>query len=213
MPEDIEITKENVFEVDIEKLALDDRFGDLKFTDTSSQLLQIQEWLKEAHDFNYQELLISDDIGKINELTKALVALLKRLKRFDITEEDSLYERDEINEHVEEFYQNVYTEVAMRILLFLREKRRKENPEQQRLDAEIARVSEIKAELEKEVKKLEKQQEELKAKQQEAEEVYAGLREERKGMVQVILVIILCDKRIYTKEIRGDILMLLRLLY
>lgn len=181
MPEDIEITKENVFEVDIEKLALDDRFGDLKFTDTSSQLLQIQEWLKEVHDLNYKELLEQDNVEKIDRYTNAFVILLRMLQKFDFsTVSNPKAEQVSFNQRVADFHIKLLVDVENDILPLLKGERKRDDPEQQRLDAEFMRVSGIKSRAkekaeEAEIKKLEKQREELRAKQQKAEEVYAGL--------------------------------------
>ena len=155
MPEE-KITRENVFEVDIRKLALDDRFGALKFGYALDNLLKIQRWLKEAQDLNYQELLIGEDINIIEELINELVVDLEYIERFDIRESSNpTQEQDVFNHQTNDFYQKVYTEVVMRILLFLRDEKRREDPEQQKLDVEIAKVSEIRSGLEKEVKKIE----------------------------------------------------------
>ena len=56
-----EITTENVFEIDIKKLAMDGRFGSLVFENSYKKLSKIQGWLKEARDLKYEELLLEGD--------------------------------------------------------------------------------------------------------------------------------------------------------
>ena len=154
MPEKIDITTENVFEVEIKKLALDERFGALKFEYALDKLLKIQEWLKEAHDLNYQGLLMGDDYSIVEGSINELVFFLRELQVFDISAvSNPKAEQDSFNQHVDNSYQEVYTKIAMRILPFLREEKRREDPEQQKLDAEVARISEIRSGLEKELEK------------------------------------------------------------
>jgi len=69
----MDITPENVFDVNIKELALDKRFGSLMFEDANKKLSKVQGWLKEAHDLGFQDLLLGEGVTRINSFTKQLV--------------------------------------------------------------------------------------------------------------------------------------------
>ncbi|MFA6106274.1 MAG: hypothetical protein WC745_01230 [Patescibacteria group bacterium] len=147
------ITLENVFEVDVPKLALDSRFGSLIFEDASKKLLKSQILLKEATDLNYIQLLPPADVKLVKDYLIKLTEHLEWLRQFDIgSVANAKQEHDNFNGRVESFYNNIYSQVFMRLLPFLREERRRERPDQKQLDEEITKVVQIRADLENELK-------------------------------------------------------------
>lgn len=166
MPE--EINNQNVFEIDIPKLALDDRFGSLKFEEAGDKLPKAQTWLKEVYDLDYKKLLLDTDAQKVEKLTTDLVSLLTWLKQFDIGNvSNPKGEKDGYNNRVNHFYTDVYRQVLMELLPFLREQRRRENPDQEKLDEEVAKVTKIRAELETELKKVKEESEKIRTTKKE----------------------------------------------
>lgn len=149
------ITPENVFTIDVPKLALDSRFGSLVFEQSSKKLTKAQEWLKETHDLKYSELLLQNDVNQVNNLTKKLAEHLEWLRNFDIgAVANAKQEHDGFDSRIDGFYNDVYSQVLMRLLPFLREERRRENPDQQQLDEEVKKVVQIRSELETELKNI-----------------------------------------------------------
>jgi hypothetical protein len=149
------ITVENAFNVDIPKLALDVRFGSLIFEQSSKKLLKAQEALKEVFDLQYQDLLLQDDVKRIGNLKKQLAGHLEWLRAFDIgAVTNAKQEHDSFNSRIDGFYNEVYTLILMKVLPFLREERRRENPDQQQVDEEIKKVVQLRTELENELKSI-----------------------------------------------------------
>lgn len=155
MAENTNITLENVFDIDIPKLALDSRFGSLVFENASKKFSQAQAWLKETHDLEYKELLLESDIQQVTNLTSRLVEHLEWIRNFDIgVVANPKQEHDGFNNRIDSFYNDVYSQILMRILPFLREERRRKNPDQEQLDEEVKKVVQIRSELEKELKSV-----------------------------------------------------------
>lgn len=150
---DKEIIKENVFEVDVPKLALDSRFGSLVFENANKKLTKTQIWLKEVYDLGYEELLLDSDKNQVNNLTKKLIEHLEWLRKFDIgAVVNAKSEHDNFESRIDGFFNDVYSQVLMKYLPFLREERRRQNPDQQQLDEEVKKVVQIRSDLENELK-------------------------------------------------------------
>lgn len=152
---DTEITAENVFEVDIPTLALDSRFGNLAFEGANKKLSKVQQSLQEIYDLGYDELLLGSDVNQVKSFTQRLAEHLEWLRKFDIAGDlvmNAKLEHDNFNNRVDNFYNEVYTQVLMRLLPFLREERRRQNPDEAKLDDEVKKVVQIRSELENELK-------------------------------------------------------------
>jgi hypothetical protein len=149
------ITAENVFDVDVPKLALDSRFGSLVFENASKKLSKAQKWLKEAHDLKYTELLLPTGIGQIDTLTNQLVVHLEWLRVFDIgAVTNPKDEHDQFNSRIDSWFNGVFTQLSMGFLPFLREERRRENPDEKQFDEEIKKVVQIRSDLEEGLKNV-----------------------------------------------------------
>lgn len=146
------ITQDNIFKINVSELALDSRFGSLVFDDANKKLSKTQAWLKEVCDLNYSELLQQNDINQVNSLSKRLFEHLEWLRAFDIgAVANAKQEHDNFNDRVNSFYNDVYSQVVMRILPFLREERRREAPDQEKIDEEIKKIVQIRTDLENEL--------------------------------------------------------------
>lgn len=149
------ITKENVFTIDIPKLALIRSVGSLDFDEAGKKLFRVQEILKEASDLDFQEILLKPDSNIVTSRTISLAEHMEWLRKFDVGAVTS--PKDEHNNfitRVNGFYDDVYTQILMRILPFLREERRRKNPDQKQLDDEIKKVIQIRTDLEEELKNV-----------------------------------------------------------
>lgn len=147
------ITTENVFDIDVPALALDSRFGSLVFENANKKLGKAQSFLKEVYDLRHQELLNDNDIKQVGNLTNKLVEHLEWLRNFDIgTVSNAKQEHDNFEIRIDGLYNDIYGHVLMRILPFLREERRRENPDEKQLDEEVKKAVQIRAELETELR-------------------------------------------------------------
>ncbi len=147
------ITSENALSVDIPKLALDSRFGSLVFENGNKKLTKTQEWLNEISDLGYREHLLPDDIAYIERTINDFASHLSWLQNFDIgAVENAKAEHDAFENRIDGFYNDIYRNLLMKFLPFLREERRRENPDQQFLDEEVKRAVKLRSELEDELK-------------------------------------------------------------
>src|SRR3989344_2240165 len=153
---DTPITAENVLEADVPAIALDERFGSLKFENVSNKLSKIQDWLVEAVDLHYEELLLKNQTEQIRSYTKRLAEQVQWLVNFDIgtISGNAKQEHDSFEGRIDSFYNDVYENLRMKYLPFLREERRRENPEEKKLDEEVKEASKLRAELETELKSV-----------------------------------------------------------
>lgn len=146
------ITKENFFETNIEALTLNSRFGALIFEKAFKQLSRAQKDFKELVDLNYPELLSTKDVSRVNNLLDIFITHLEWLRNFDISIVDNAKaEHDNFENRVESFFNDLYENVSMKFLPFLREERRRENPEDKKFDEEVLRIVKIRENLEKEL--------------------------------------------------------------
>lgn len=159
-----QITSDNIFSVNIEELALDNKFGSLVFDTASKKLKKAQEYLKETQDLNYTELLLENNINQVKNLNTRLADLLEWLRNFDLAAvSNPKQEHDGFNNRVDSFYNDVYLQLVMVLLPFLRDERRRENSTQQDLDKETKKVVQIRAELEKELKTIKEETEKIRS--------------------------------------------------
>lgn len=152
----------NVLEIDVPKIALDERFGSLKFDNASDKLLRVQRFLREAHDLQFRDLLISDHANQIDSFQKRLVQHLQWLQKFDLsTSGNPKGEHDNFEREIDNYYKDVYKNLVMVFLPFLREERRRENPEEKALDEEVRQVTQLRSELQDELKKVREETEKI----------------------------------------------------
>lgn len=164
-----DIDQSTVLEVNIASIALDERFGNLKFESANTKLSKVQEWLKEARDLDYKKLLLPEHISNLQNYTDFLVEKLKWLCSFDIstTAGNPRAEHDQFESQVDSFYNGVYESLKMKYLPFLREERRLENPEEKKVDEEVRKAAQLRADLENELKKVRVDIEQIKNTKQE----------------------------------------------
>lgn len=156
------ITTENVFDVDVPALALDSRFGSLVFENANKKLGKAQSFLKEVYDLRHRELLNDNDIKQVGNLTNKLVEHLEWLRNFDIsTVTNAKQEHDNFESRIDGLYNDIYGQVLMRILPFLREERRRENPDEKQLDEEVKKAVQIRTELETGLKEIREETEKI----------------------------------------------------
>lgn len=146
------ITVENVFTVDVPKLALDSRFGSLVFENANKKLTKAQAFLREVFELGYEELLNDSDRNQVENLTNKLVGHLEWLRNFDIgAVANAKQEHDDFESRIDGFYNDVYSQVLMRLLPFLREERRREKPDEKQIDEEVKKIVQIRTDLENEL--------------------------------------------------------------
>ncbi len=162
------VDQENVLEIDIPAVALDERFGSLKFEKASKKLSGIQAYLKEAQDLGYRDLLLQDQISQVDQFRKRLIEHLQWLQKFDLgTSANPKTEHDNFENQIDGLYNDVYRQLVMSFLPFLRDERRRSNPEERKLDEEVRQASQLRTDLEKELQSVRADIEQIKQTKQE----------------------------------------------
>ncbi len=150
-----QITTENVLSVDIKKLALNSDFGKMIFENANIKLTKIQNWLKEAKDLEYEKLLIEKDKKQIITFINQLIEHLEWLRNFDIGNvSNTQAEHDNFDNRINSYYDTVYQNLVMKYLPFLREEKRRQNPNEKKLEEEVRNVSQLRKNLEKELENV-----------------------------------------------------------
>jgi hypothetical protein len=160
---------ENVLEVDISKIALDDRFGSLKFDNANKKLTKIQQYLIEAKDLDFAELLLPNQADQVRNYQARLTTYLQRIQGFDVGSAtgNPKGEHDQYEAEIDGFYNEIYEALPMKYLPFLREERRRENPDERKLDEEVRQAAQLRADLEEELVKVRADIEQIKNTKQE----------------------------------------------
>jgi|SRR3989344_402109 len=178
-----EINDENVLNVDVAFIAQDRRFSELKFENAKKKLSKVQKWFLETRDLGYQQLLVPDDIRRVENLTKQLKQHLSDLLMFDnkTTRENAEQEHKNIENRIDAYYNEVYQQLPMRILPFLRQETArssadsKELEKQQKAAAQAEReYKELSAALKKDLEELQKRKEEISASRGEVAAIGLG---------------------------------------
>lgn len=130
-----EITDQNVLMVDVDIIAKDRRFPELKFTIAKEKLSKVQKWFLEAQDLNYEKLLIAEDLSRFSDSKNKLKEYFENLLLFDTrtTRENAKQEHDSLEVQIDKFFNEVYQQLAMRILPFLRQEAAQKSQDKQSL--------------------------------------------------------------------------------
>lgn len=156
------IDKENVLNIDIPSIALDERFGSLKFESAVEKLTSVQKYLKEAHDLNFKDLLLTDQINQVENYQAQLINHLQWLQRFDLsTSANPKAEHDAFENQILGFYNDMYRTVVMSFLPFLREERRRQNPKEKTLDEDVRQATQLRTDLQEELRKVREETEKI----------------------------------------------------
>ncbi|HEX9831159.1 MAG TPA: hypothetical protein VGA94_05680 [Thermodesulfobacteriota bacterium] len=166
-----EINDENVLTVDVNAIAKDRRFVDLKFENAKNKLAKVQEWLLEAKDLGYEQLLIKSDLDTLSSLVEQLKEHLQNLLTFDnrTTRENAQQEHDNLENRIDGYYNNVYQHLPMRVLPFLRQEAARKSQDQQSLAEQQKAAARAEAAYKKLAEQMQTQLEEWEQKKKEVE--------------------------------------------
>ena len=93
-------TNDSVSNADLKKLALDKDFGRLNFENILKQLQDLQKTFVEFDELNFINCLTQEEINVIISHKNNFVALLNRLKNFDIGQANSQVDHDQIEQEI-----------------------------------------------------------------------------------------------------------------
>lgn len=165
------ITEENVLKVDVEVIAQDRRFPELKFDNARKKLPKVQKWLIEADELGAQELLIESDKNTIRDLKKQLVQHLENLLIFEIrtTNDTATSEHNALESRIDSFFNSVYQNLPMRILPFLRQENARSASDTKELDKQRKTAAQAQRDYEALKQQIAKELEDIRARRSEVE--------------------------------------------
>lgn len=178
-----EITDENILTVDVSSIATDRRFQDLKFEQSKKKLRKVQKWFFEVKELEYKEFLSNEDVVLIKNLLRKLKEIFSKLLAFEsnTTKVTAKQEHDNLEASVEHYFNQVYREIPMRILPYLREELAKGGVDskdlvsEQKAAADAKRVYlSLKKEIETELNQIRARRSEVEQKQGEFVAVALG---------------------------------------
>lgn len=164
-------TIENYDKVNIEELALNSKFGVLKFDNANKKLRKIQEWLKEAESLNYQNVLPVQAIKLIDGYKRQLVEDINWLENFDIsTSSNPKQEHDSFENKIDSRFNSVHENLVLKYLTHLRQEAALKSQNAQELQEQQKAAISAEQKYKDLAEKLDKRFIELDAKEKDIEE-------------------------------------------
>ncbi len=170
-----EITLENYKGVNIEKLAMNSKFGSLVFENANKKLKKIQQWLKEVDDLGYENHLPQEVVNQITSYKNQFIEDLQWLQKFDISSRTNpKQEHDDFENRVDSRFNSIY-ELVARHIPYLRGQVALENRDERKIQEELQAASKARIQAETVLKELEDKLASLKEEKQKVESGHVEL--------------------------------------
>lgn len=148
---------DSVRSIDIDKICLDSKFGELNFTDVVDSLKQMVVEVVELEDYDFKATLTQYEVNQVEQARGQVLSYISQIQSFSIAQPNSTQIRDSLVKSIQSYYQNSFASQVHPSLLYLRDKVRssaKSNEAEYRklakeLQTLVAEVKEEKAKLEK----------------------------------------------------------------
>ena len=100
----MDITLENYKGLNLKELALNSRFGDLKFEKSFPQLVNLQKMFIEFEKLGYQRELAPSEQAQILNAVNQFLDYLKQIQLFDLNQQNPKEVHDNLENQIENFY-------------------------------------------------------------------------------------------------------------
>jgi len=156
-------------EVNIKSLALNNKFGDLKFEQAYPKLEEIKNWILEFVELNFEENLPDNKVQEINDHIEQYVQRLEWLRNFSIsTSSNPKSEHDNFENQINGFHGSFFENFVTKYLGYLKnqasakslDKKALEQQQKAAVQAE-KKYKELAENLEQKIQSLEKQQKDI----------------------------------------------------
>jgi len=143
--------------VDIEKICLDSKFGELNFSDIVAPIKQMIAEIVELEDYDFRASLTQQEINQIEQARKQVLGYISQIQGFSIAQPNSTQTRNNIVQTVQSYYQNSFAQQTRQHLLYLRDKARLSTKSNEAEYRKLAKeLQTLVSEVKEEKKKLEK---------------------------------------------------------
>lgn len=199
----MELTKENLRNVNIKDLALNPKFGSLTFDKSRIKLEKIQKWFTEFQELDYINELPENVSINIDNHIDQFIAHLQWLEKFDIaTIPNAREEHDNFESRTDSFYNTVFNNFVTTNLHFLRQEVELRSKDRQNLAQQQKEVQQIKKnteeiflELQNELTKLKAEKEQVASKKGEIAAVRFGKHFENEAKAYAVNADLWLNKR------------------
>ncbi len=156
-------------ETDLEFLALNERFGDLKFRSAYPKLEEIKNWILEFVELNYEKYLPIEKTKEINDNFDKYANYLNWLKSFSISASGNpKIEHDNFERDIDNLYRSFFENFVVKYLGYLKDRASEKSQNkkvlvrQQKAAVQAEKkYNELADSLEKKIQSLEKQQKDI----------------------------------------------------
>lgn len=155
--------------INIESLALSNKFGDLKFEQSYPKLEEIKNWILEFTELNFEKNLPDNKVREINNHIDQYIKHLDWLERFSIsTSSNPKSEHDDFENMINNFHRSFFENFVIKYLGYLKDQASAKSLDKKALEQQQKAVvqaekqyKELAENLEQKIKSLEKQQKEI----------------------------------------------------
>lgn len=112
---------DSIRDVDIEKLCLDSKFGELSFSAVVDSLKRMIKDIVELEDYDYRKNLTQVEINQIETVRNTVRDFISQIQGFSITQPNSAQTRESLVQTIQNYYQNSFAKNIREPILYLRD--------------------------------------------------------------------------------------------
>ncbi len=112
----------SVRNVDIDKICLDSKFGELNFSEIVEPLKLMVADIVELEDYDFRTKLTQYEVNQVEQARNAIINHITQIQSFSITQPNSTQVRDGLIQNIQGYYQNSFASQTRQPLLYLRDK-------------------------------------------------------------------------------------------
>lgn len=113
---------DSVRSIDIEKICLDSKFGELNFVEIVAPLKQMVAEIVELEDYDFRTALTQFEVNQVEQARRQLLSYISQIQGFSIAQPSSTQIRNNIIQSIQSYYQNSFASQTRQALLYLRDK-------------------------------------------------------------------------------------------
>lgn len=141
--------------LDIEELAMNQKFGTLTFNNANKKLQKVKSWLLEFKELDYSNQLPENVVVHINQDLENFNRHIKWLKTFDIsTSPNAKQDHDNFENQIDSFYNQFFNPYVINHLSFLRQEVDLKKKDKRKIKQEQKELAQLRRQSEKLVKEL-----------------------------------------------------------
>lgn len=147
--------------LDFKSICLDSRFGDLNFENVLPALEAMKSVIVELEDLDYRKKLTQKEVGGIDVSRNQIQNFANQIQNFNLSVSNPQPERDQIQNQIEQFYQNNFSNYTRTPLIFLRQEIKPTQETEKELQKALVNAKNLEGKLQKEFDKIQVEKEKI----------------------------------------------------